>query len=133
MNELIKKGFFLGVGAALAGKEKLEENLIKLVEKGTMTNSEANSILREFLRKGEEKGENWNQEVKSFAREQLKSAGFVTKEELDSVKQDLSLLRQEIDVIRNQNLAKETSFQEQSSIGEEVFDDSYLDRIDDER
>ncbi|PLR96792.1 phasin family protein [Bacillus sp. T33-2] len=101
MNELIKKGFMLGVGAAVYGKERLEETLTKLVEKGQMSSVEANSLLDDFFKKGEQKSESWNQEFRTMATNQLKELGFVTREELDAVQAQLTFLKEELQLQRD--------------------------------
>lgn len=101
MNSFLKSGFLLGLGAAAAGKEKLDETIMKLVEKGNMTQSEADTFFGEFIQKGSSKSEEWNQEFKEMAQTQLRDLGFVTKEELDLVKAQLILLKQEISQVRS--------------------------------
>lgn len=101
MNGFLKNGFLLGIGAAVAGKEKLDETFTKLVEKGSMTQTEADTIFDDFFKKGESKSEEWNQEFKEMAKSQLSELGFVTKEELDIVQAQLVLLQQEITQLRN--------------------------------
>lgn len=104
MNNFLKSGFLLGLGAAVAGKEKVDETIMKLVEKGSMTQTEADTIFDDFFRKGESKSEEWNQEFRNMARTQLSELGFVTREELDTVKAQLLLLQEEITHVRNSNL-----------------------------
>jgi polyhydroxyalkanoate synthesis regulator phasin len=104
MNNFLKSGFLLGLGAAVAGKEKVDETIMKLVEKGSMTQTEADTIFDDFFRKGESKSDEWNQEFRNMARTQLSELGFVTREELDTVKAQLLLLQEEITHVRNSNL-----------------------------
>lgn len=101
MNGFLKSGFLLGIGAAVAGKEKLDETFTKLVEKGSMTQTEADTIFDDFFKKGESKSEEWNQEFKEMTKSQLSELGFVTREELDIVQAQLVLLQQEITQLRN--------------------------------
>jgi polyhydroxyalkanoate synthesis regulator phasin len=105
MNSFLKSGFLLGLGAAVAGKEKFDESIMKLVEKGSMTQTEADTIFDELFRKGEGKSDEWNQEFKEMVKVQLNELGFVTREELDVVKAQLILVQQEIAQMRNKNLA----------------------------
>lgn len=104
MNSFLKSGFLLGLGAAVAGKEKFDESIMKLVEKGSMTQTEADTIFDEFYKKGESKSDEWNQDFKEMAKNQLKELGFVTREELDVVKAQLVLIQQELTQMRSKNL-----------------------------
>jgi polyhydroxyalkanoate synthesis regulator phasin len=107
MNNFMKSGFLLGLGAAVAGKEKVDETIMKLVEKGNMTQAEADTIFDDFFKKGESKSGEWNKEFKEMARSQLTELGFVTREELETVKAQLVLLQEEITHLRNSGLNKE--------------------------
>jgi polyhydroxyalkanoate synthesis regulator phasin len=55
MNSFLKSGFLLGLGAAVAGKEKIDESIMKLVEKGSMTQSEADTVFDTFFKKARTK------------------------------------------------------------------------------
>ncbi|CAM4000514.1 phasin family protein [Mesobacillus thioparans] len=107
MNNFLKSGFLLGLGAAVAGKEKLDESFMKLVEKGNMTQAEADTMFDEFFNKGENKSEEWNDEFKKMARSQMSEWGFVTKEELDVIQAQLESLKEEVSVLRKNNLNTE--------------------------
>lgn len=107
MNNFLKSGFLLGLGAAVAGKEKIDETIMKLVEKGSMTQTEADTIFDELFKKGENKSEEWNDEFKKMARSQLSDWGFVTKEELDVVQAQLALLKEEVSLIRKNKMNTE--------------------------
>jgi polyhydroxyalkanoate synthesis regulator phasin len=103
MNSFLRSGFLLGIGAAVAGKEKLDETLMKLVEKGKMTQTEADTIFDDYFKKGETKSEEWNEEFRAMAKAQLSDLGFVTRDEFDIVKAQLMLVQEEIAQIRNSN------------------------------
>lgn len=104
MNNFLKSGFLLGLGAAVAGKERIDETIMKLVEKGTMTQAEAETIFDDFFKKGESKSEEWNEEFRKMTKSQLSELGFVTREELDSVNAQLVLLQEEISHLRKSGL-----------------------------
>ncbi|MEH7442186.1 hypothetical protein V7201_07570 [Bacillus sp. JJ1122] len=103
MNGFIKSGFLLGLGAAVAGKEKLDDTFMKLIEKGSMTQTEADTIFDDLFRKGETKSEEWDKEFREMSKSQLSELGFVTREELDIVQAQLVLLQQELKQLRNNN------------------------------
>ncbi|MBT2638210.1 MULTISPECIES: hypothetical protein [unclassified Bacillus (in: firmicutes)] len=107
MNNFLKSGFLLGLGAAVAGKEKVDETIMKLVEKGSMTQAEADTIFDDFFKKGESKSGEWNEEFRKMARNQLTELGFVTREELDTIQAQLVLMQEEISQLRNSRLNKD--------------------------
>lgn len=101
MNGFIKSGFLLGLGAAVAGKEKLDDTFMKLIEKGSMTQTEADTIFDDLFRKGETKSDEWNKEFREMTKSQLSELGFVTRVELETVQAQLVLLQQELTQMRN--------------------------------
>src|SRR4051812_9645087 len=103
MKELLKNGFLLGLGASLYGKEKLDDLVKNMIEKGMVSQTEANTLFSDFLKRGEEKSESWNQEYREMVQYQLKELGFVAQEEIDNIQSQLLLLQQEISLLKNNN------------------------------
>ncbi|MEH7119631.1 hypothetical protein V7128_19755 [Neobacillus vireti] len=107
MKDLFKNGLLLGLGAALYGKEKLDGLVENMIEKGMLSQSEANSLFTDFLKRGGEKSESWNQQYREMVESQLKDLGFVVREELDNIQSQLLLLQQEIVQLKNNNSNEE--------------------------
>ncbi|UCZ54250.1 hypothetical protein LGQ02_05665 [Bacillus shivajii] len=81
MNDLLKKGFLLGLGAAVTSKEKVERYLQELVSKGRVTPKEAEELYDSLVKKGEETEEQWTRRSKDRARTMMDDLGIVSKEE----------------------------------------------------
>lgn len=64
MSNYLKKGFLLGLGAAVSGKEKLEQKLKELVDKNELTQDEAKSMMDNFIEKGDTKKQEWSSKQK---------------------------------------------------------------------
>ncbi|HAQ07695.1 MAG TPA: hypothetical protein DCR24_09310 [Bacillus bacterium] len=103
MNNFLRSGFLLGVGAAVAGKEKIDETIMMLVEKGSMTQTEADTLFDDFFKKGESKSGEWTEEFRTMITGQFRELGFVTKEELDTVQAQLVFLQEEMMKLRSSN------------------------------
>ncbi|WP_053367522.1 phasin family protein [Bacillus sp. FJAT-27245] len=101
MSDLFSRGLLLGLGAAIAGKEKLEETIMKMAEQGTMSKNEAESLFNDLVRKGAQKSESWNQDIRSSITSQLKELGFVTKDEFDTLQAQIVLLQKELAALRS--------------------------------
>lgn len=101
MSDLFSRGILLGLGAAIAGKEKLEETIMKMAEQGTMSKNEAESLFNDLVRKGAQKSESWNQDIRNSITSQLKELGFVTKDEFDTLQAQIVLLQREIAGLRS--------------------------------
>ncbi|MGE8206502.1 phasin family protein [Heyndrickxia sp. NPDC080065] len=104
MNELIKKGFYLGLGAALASKEKAEKYVRDFVTNGDLAPEEAKKLLVELGEKGKEKQEEWSKQFQQGVSESFKQLGFVTVEEFEDTKQQLNRLEEKLDaLLKNAN------------------------------
>ncbi|SEA71883.1 Polyhydroxyalkanoate synthesis regulator phasin [Thalassobacillus cyri] len=83
MSDMLKKGFYLGLGAALSGKEKAEKLLDDLVQRGDVSPSQAREMFDEFMAKGMQKDAEWSEQGKEKMQQRAKEMGFVTKDELE--------------------------------------------------
>ena len=96
MNDLIKKGFYLGLGATLASKEKAEKYIKEFVKSGELAPNEAKKILEELSAKGKDKQESWNESMRSELKSSIQKLGFVTQEEFDALKDRLNELEEKL-------------------------------------
>lgn len=85
MSDYLRKGFLLGLGAALAGKEKLEKKLDELVSKNEISKDEAKQMMNEFINKGEKKTEEWTMKSEEQKRKAAEELGLATKEDIASL------------------------------------------------
>lgn len=94
MSDLLKKGFFLGLGAAISGKEKLEKLLDELVKKGEVSPSQAKEMLQGFIEKGEAKNTDWGDQTKGYFKKTLSDLGFVAKEDFQKLEERVAKLEE---------------------------------------
>lgn len=92
MADLLRKGFLLGVGAAVAGKEKLDAKLKELVAKGEITPQQAKDLIQRFVDKGEAKSNEWNEKNQENMQKKVNDLGLATKADVDALKQRISHL-----------------------------------------
>ena len=83
MNDLLKKGFYLGLGAAVSGKEKFEKMVNEMVKRGEMSPSQAKSVMNEWISKGESYDKEWGSQAKAKMQDRMKELGFVSREEYE--------------------------------------------------
>lgn len=96
MNDLIKKGLYIGLGATIASKEKLEKYLNELSKNGDIATQDAKSILEAISEKGEEKKDEWENSFKQEFKDAIQSLGFVTKEEFEQLQQKVAKLEESL-------------------------------------
>ncbi|AXF54922.1 phasin family protein [Salicibibacter kimchii] len=92
MNEWLKNGFFLGLGAAVAGKEKVQSYLDDLVSKGRITPREAEEFAEELIHKGEGKGEEWSQTSKDRVQGIFSDMGVATRDDVEQLEAKIERL-----------------------------------------
>ncbi|WP_077623511.1 phasin family protein [Sediminibacillus massiliensis] len=81
MSDMLKKGFLLGLGAAISGKEKMEKMLNDLVENDQLTPQQAREMFREFISKGETKASQWSRQQNEQWDKIIDDVGLVSKKE----------------------------------------------------
>jgi polyhydroxyalkanoate synthesis regulator phasin len=86
---MLKELIFTGLGGALVLKEKIEDELKKLEEKGKLDTKDVKSFLESLEQKGKESDEKFKAELKSTIKEIIDELGLATKEDLEKLKEDL--------------------------------------------
>jgi len=86
---MLKDIIYTGVGAATIFKEKVEEELKKLEEKGKIKTDDAKSFLESIEKKGKEEEQRAKDELKSTLKEIINELGIATKEDLQKLKEEL--------------------------------------------
>ena len=86
---MLKELIFTGIGGALVLKEKIEDELKKLEEKGKLDTKDVKSFLESLEQKGKQSDEKFKSELKSTIKEIIDELGLATKEDLQKLKEDL--------------------------------------------
>jgi polyhydroxyalkanoate synthesis regulator phasin len=86
---MLKELIFTGLGGALVLKEKIEDELKKLEEKGKLDTKDVKSFLESLEQKGKQSDEKFKSELKSTIKEIIDELGLATKEDLQKLKEDL--------------------------------------------
>ncbi|WP_207802215.1 phasin family protein [Paenibacillus xerothermodurans] len=85
MTDLLKKAVFLGVGATIASKEKIQQMVDEFVVRGELGQSESKLLVESLVAKGEEQ----RSQIKQLVQEQVTK---ILNELNIATKQDLQLL-----------------------------------------
>ena len=86
---MLKEMMFTGLGGALLLKEKVEEELKTLEEKGKIKTDDAKSFLESLEQKGKDEDERIISKIKDMFKEVLDELGVATKADLEKLKEDL--------------------------------------------
>ncbi|MEW5832759.1 MAG: hypothetical protein AB1763_07980 [Campylobacterota bacterium] len=80
---MFKELMYTGLGGALLFKEKVEEELKKLEEKGKINTSDTKSFLESLKTKGENEENRLKDELKTAIREVIEELGIATKKDIE--------------------------------------------------
>lgn len=83
---MIKELLYTGMGGALLLKEKVEEELKKLEEKGKISTTDTKSFLDSLKTKGADEEKRLKEELKSAIREVIEELGIATKQDIESLR-----------------------------------------------
>ncbi|HLS08631.1 hypothetical protein [Lentibacillus sp.] len=97
MSDFLKKGFLLGLGAAVSGKEKLDNKLQEMVKKNELTQEQARTVMRNFIDKGEMKTDEWNAKQYEQTQQLAKDLGLATKEDINELRERISELENQLE------------------------------------
>ena len=83
---MLKELLYTGMGGALLLKEKVEEELKKLEEKGKISTTDTKSFLESLKTKGADEEKRLKEELKSAIREVIEELVIATKQDNESLK-----------------------------------------------
>jgi polyhydroxyalkanoate synthesis regulator phasin len=85
MIDLVKKAMFAGVGAAVVTKDKVEESVQELVQKGKISSEEAQKLSERIVEKGEKETEEARQEASKLFTDFLNRAQVATQDQIEAL------------------------------------------------
>lgn len=87
---MLKELLHVGLGSVVVVKEKIEEELKVLQEKGKINSTDAKSFIESITKKGEEEDERVKAKIKEMLKEAIEELGVATKKDLEDLKSKLS-------------------------------------------
>lgn len=98
MSDFLKKGFLLGLGAAVSSKERLDKKLKDLVDKNELTRDQAKSVMQNFLDKGESTKDEWSTKQYEQTQAMARDLGIATKEDVNELRARITELESKLKV-----------------------------------
>lgn len=99
MSDFLKKGFLLGLGVALSGKEKLDKRMDDWKMDDFASPEQARQALRRYMEKGETKQGEWDAKQREQFDKLLDELGLVRKEEM----RELEIRLKKLEIESNQD------------------------------
>ncbi len=96
MKEIIEKSINLGLGIAATTKEKVENLVDDLIAKGQLEKQERSKAVKEIMTKLEKSETEFREKTRAVVNESINNFGFVTKKEINNLKETISDLQKKI-------------------------------------
>ncbi|ASK62026.1 hypothetical protein CFK37_07565 [Virgibacillus phasianinus] len=97
MSDFLKKGFLLGLGAAVSSKEKLDNKLKELVERNELSREQARTVMQNFLDKGETTKDEWSAKQYEQTKNMAEDLGLATKEDINELRARITELETKLE------------------------------------
>ena len=97
MIDLIKKGVLLGLGILAMTKEKAEEIVDELIQKGQATNENRHQLIDDLLSKAQKIETDLENRIKNQVKTTIEKLGIPTKNDIDDLKTKIDTLIKKID------------------------------------
>ncbi|AOM82432.1 phasin family protein [Salisediminibacterium beveridgei] len=101
MSNILKTGFLLGLGAAVQGKERMDQYLDEMLVKGKITPKEFDELYHDLIKKGESKEEEWNYQSKERLNQLMTDLNLFTKEEYNALEARVNDLEERLNRMEN--------------------------------
>jgi polyhydroxyalkanoate synthesis regulator phasin len=83
---MLKDLLYIGLGGAALAREKVEEELERLKEKGKLSKEEIDKVIERAKTKGEEEEKRVKEELRNMIKEVMAEVGVATKEDIEALK-----------------------------------------------
>ena len=84
---MIKDILYTGLGGAVLLKERIDEEVKKLEERGKLSKEDADKFLEKLQTRGEEEEEKLKEKIKEALKEVIDEMGLATKEDIEALKE----------------------------------------------
>lgn len=92
MSSMFKKMMYFGLGALSLTRERAEEFINEVVERGEMSSDEARNYVDEMMSRGEMERQELFAEIKDYMHKVQKEMGMVARDEIEELKERLNRL-----------------------------------------
>ncbi|ATW26437.1 phasin-related domain-containing protein [Candidatus Formimonas warabiya] len=107
MTNLLEKSIYLGLGMFMHSREKVEELVEELVNKGEIAKKDAQHFAVDLIKKGEEQREEFKKLIADEIRAALDQMNIASKGDIVSKKEIGEIVRDQIiQVLQEQGLTK---------------------------
>ena len=89
MLDLVKKSIYLGLGAVTVTREKVENLVDELIEKGQLKREQKATTVQDIMKKVEKEEQAVINRIKTAVEKAIKELGLPTKQDIEDLKKKL--------------------------------------------
>ncbi|MBN1276002.1 MAG: phasin family protein [Deltaproteobacteria bacterium] len=98
MIDFIKKGLMTGVGLAVMTKDKIEELVKEIIEKGEISEQEGKELIDKLQRKAEQARRDLEQKIEGIVEKTLEKMNVPTRKDITEMEERIKELEKKQDV-----------------------------------
>ncbi|WP_456380504.1 phasin family protein [Hydrogenimonas sp.] len=91
----------MGLGTMLIAKEKMESLVEEAIKQGDISKEEGSKMLEELKKEAQERAKRTDRAIRDEIHRQLKELGLATKEDIASLRREITALKHEIEKLRS--------------------------------
>jgi len=101
MKELLKKSMLAGLGLVVVSKDKIEESIRELIEKGNISEQEGKKLVQEMIGNAEKAKGDFEKMVDKYVDKALSRMDIVKKSDLQELQDSIADIQQRLDMEQN--------------------------------
>ena len=96
MQDLLKKALSLGFGALLVSKDKIEDVVNELVNKGELGQKEGKNLVNELIEKGEASVNEVEGKIEKIVKSVTEKLDLPSRKELNEIKSEIEQIKEKL-------------------------------------
>lgn len=100
MLETLRKLMYVGLGAAMMSRDKLQQAIDDMVSQGEVSADEGRKLYEDFMDRAEEETRNLNDRIKSQIRQHLTEVGVADRAQIEALARRIDVLEHRIDLMQ---------------------------------
>jgi len=98
MKDLLKKSMLAGLGLVVVSKDKIEESIRELIEKGNISEQEGKKLVQEMIGNAEKAKGDFEKMVDKYVDKALSRMDIVKKSDLQELQDSIADIQQRLDM-----------------------------------
>lgn len=98
---LVERAFYIGLGATMLARDKVEELADELVQRGKMTQEQSDTFVNRLVDQADETGKSVRSAIQKETERTIESLGLATSKDIEGVRAELTEIKALIASLRS--------------------------------